>query len=78
MYRDKRNCVLIYVKNNSFEIVNLVKCCVKLTILSFGINISAKFDQSGYFSERIRLIVSWVIPKNEAICPNVARCNKRG
>ena len=74
MYRDKRNCVLIYVKNNSFEIVNLVKCCVKLTILS----ISTKFDQSGYFSERILLIVSWVIPKNEAICPNVARCNKRG
>jgi hypothetical protein len=34
MYRDKRNCILIYVKNNSFEIVNLVKCCVKLTILT--------------------------------------------
>ncbi len=34
MYRDKRNCILIYVKNISFQIVNLVKCCVKLTILT--------------------------------------------
>lgn len=35
MYRVKRNCILIYVKNNSFKIVNLVKCRVKLTILTY-------------------------------------------
>lgn len=35
MYRDKRNCILIYVKNNSFKIVNFVKCRVKLTILTY-------------------------------------------
>lgn len=34
MYRDKRSYILIYVKNAFFEIVNLVKYLVKLTILA--------------------------------------------